>query len=31
VDIGAGHQLGYDPRFADAYLRTYSLQAIYRY
>jgi len=28
---GAGHQLGYDPRYSDPYGRTYSLTATYRY
>ncbi len=28
---GAGHQLGYDPRYASAYGRSYSLQAVMKF
>jgi iron complex outermembrane receptor protein len=28
---GAGHQVGWDPRFTDAYGRTYYLQAEYAF
>jgi iron complex outermembrane receptor protein len=30
-ESGAGHQVGWDPRYSDAYGRTYYLQAQYAF